>query len=129
MLLFEPPTVTLPRDLTGWVSAYSVIVWPALFATTKELVDLGYALPRLDVQQRSTWRAGTIVALAWAWQLAALPFLPAWWHLISRVMAALAVTSTMTTFYLVRAAGCWRRSSHTGCPTPRRRSWRPSCLG
>ena len=61
-----PPTVTLPRDLPGWAAAYSVVVWPAIWAATEELVYLGYALPRLEVQLRGRWRAAAIVALGWA---------------------------------------------------------------
>jgi membrane protease YdiL (CAAX protease family) len=97
-----PPTLTLPRDLPGWAAAYSVVVWPAIWGLTEELVYLGYALPRLEVQLNSTWRAAAIVALAWAWQHVALPFLPDWRYLTSRVLAALAVTCTMTMFYIVR---------------------------
>jgi membrane protease YdiL (CAAX protease family) len=97
-----PPTVTLPRDLPAWAAAYSVIVWPAIWGVTEELVYLGYALPRLEVQLNSTWRAVIIVASGWAFQHVALPFLPDWRYLISRVLSALAVTSTMSIFYLVR---------------------------
>ena len=96
-----PPMVTLPRDLPGWAAAHSVAVCPAIWAATEELVYLGYPLARLEVQLRGTWRAAAVVAQGWAWQHVALPFLPGRRYLVSHVLAALAVTSTMTAFYLV----------------------------
>ena len=42
------------------------------------------------------------MAFAWAGQHLALPFLPDWRYLVSRVLAALAVTGSMTVFHLVR---------------------------
>jgi membrane protease YdiL (CAAX protease family) len=52
-----PPQVSLPRDLPPWAAAYSLLVWPAVWDVTEELVYLGYVLPRLQAQLGRTWLA------------------------------------------------------------------------
>ncbi len=42
----------------GWTRAYSLTVWPVLWATTEEATYLGYALPRLERRLRNACLSG-----------------------------------------------------------------------
>ena len=96
-----PPQVSLPRDLLAWATTYSVLVWPAVWGFAEETTYLGYALPRLEARTGHTWPSVGAVALAWALQHLALPFLPDRRYLAARVLSALPVTAATTALYVV----------------------------
>jgi hypothetical protein len=85
-----PPQVTATRGLPRWARAYGVLVWPALWATTEELVYLGYALPRLEAQLGRAAPAAALTLLSWGpLQHPALPALPDRRYAVSRALTAL----------------------------------------
>jgi uncharacterized protein len=95
-----PPLITVAR-MPRWARAYTVLVWPALWASTEELVYLGYALPRLEVQLGSTARAAALVALCWGpLQHPTLPAIPERRHVAYRALTSLPPTAMMTAIYL-----------------------------
>lgn len=95
-----PPQIDAIR-VPRWATAYSVLVWPAIWGITEELTYLGYALPRLEQLTHSTPIAATVVAIAWAAQHLSLPFIPGRRYLVSRVLTALPATAGMTALFLL----------------------------
>jgi membrane protease YdiL (CAAX protease family) len=97
-----PPLISIVRVPT-WARAYGVLVWPALWVTTEELVYLGYALPRLEAQLGSTRAAATLVVFCWGpLQHPTLPALPDRRHIIYRAVTAIPPILTQTALYLWR---------------------------
>ena len=119
-----PPQIRVSR-LRGAARAYSIAVWPLLWAVCEEATYLGYAFPRLE-RRYGVGRSAALVSLAWAAQHAVMPVLPGRRYALSRVAAMLPVSAAFTTVYLARAEG-WRRWSRpTGpriCPLP---CWPPA---
>jgi membrane protease YdiL (CAAX protease family) len=83
-------------------SAYSVLVWPVLWAAAEEATYLGYTLPRLEALTGSTPASVALVSAVWALQHEALPLLPDGRYLVYRPLTALPVTFTTTLLYLLR---------------------------
>lgn len=98
-----PPMITAV-SLTPAAAAYSVIVWPVVWALAEELVYLGYLLPRLEALWGRTWAAALAVVAFWGLQHLAIPFIPDATYLVSRVLAACAATGGITLVYIL-----WRR--------------------
>ena len=93
--------VHLLRRLPAWATAHSVLVRPAVWAFAEETTYLGYALPRLEARTGRTSPCVGVVALAWALQHLALPFLADRRYLAARVLSALPVTAATTAQYVV----------------------------
>ena len=112
--------VHLLRRLPAWATAHSVLVRPAVWAFAEETTYLGYALPRLEARTGRTSPCVGVVALAWALQHLALPFLADRRYLAARVLSALPVTAATTAQYVVTGAS-WscsaRRSSRRSSST------------
>ena len=95
-----PPLLTIVR-VPRWARAYGVLVWPALWVTTEELLYLGYALPRLEAQFGHTARAAALVVLFWGpVQHPTLPALPDRRYIAFRMLTTLPLVGTQTVFYL-----------------------------
>lgn len=94
-----PPMIEIV-DLPMWGVVYSVLVWPIIWVIAEQLVYLGYLLPRLEALFGKTWLAGVLVAFFWGVQHFAVPFIPDTNYLVSRVLAALAVSGGFTLIYL-----------------------------
>ena len=94
-----PPQVALVR-LPAWATAYSVLVWPLVWATTEQLMYLGYLLPRLEVLRRRTALAAGVVTLFWSVQHAVLPFVPDAGYLGYRTLTTVPVAVTAIALYL-----------------------------
>ena len=95
-----PPQIRVSR-LRGPARAYSLTVWPALWAVAEEATYLGYALPRLE-RRWGTGRAAALVALAWAAQHAVMPVLPGRRYALLRTISMLPVAAAFTGVYLAR---------------------------
>lgn len=96
-----PPQVAVTRGLPRWARAYGALVWPALWATTEELIYLGYALPRLEAQLGRTAPAAALVLLCWGpLQHPTLPALPDRCYLVSRALTALPALGPRVALYL-----------------------------
>jgi membrane protease YdiL (CAAX protease family) len=87
----------------GW-GLYAVLVWPAVWAFTEEIVYLGYLLPRLEMLWGRTWPAAAAVIFFWGVQHFAMPFIADPTYLTSRVLSALTAAAGMTLVFLL-----WRR--------------------
>lgn len=98
-----PPMITVV-SLTPVAAAYSLIVWPVVWAIAEELVYLGYLLPRLEALWGRTWAAALAVVAFWGLQHLAIPYIPDPTYLLSRVLAACAATGGITLVYIL-----WRR--------------------
>ena len=84
-----PPQITIVR-VPRWARVYGVLIWPALWVTTEELVYLGYALPRLEARLGSTRIAAALVILCWGpVQHPLLPTLPDRRYTAFRALTAL----------------------------------------
>ena len=80
-----------------------MLVWPALWVTTEELVYLGYALPRLEAQLGSTRAAAALVVICWGpLQHPTLPALLDRRHIAYRAVTATPPILTQTVLYLWR---------------------------
>ena len=95
-----PPQIRVSR-LRGAARAYSLTVWPVLWAVCEEATYLGYALPRLE-RRYGTGRSAVLVSLAWAAQHAVMPVLPGRRYALSRVVATVPVSVAFTSVYLAR---------------------------
>jgi membrane protease YdiL (CAAX protease family) len=82
-----PPMLTVV-DLPPLGVAYSIAVWPLIWAITEELVYLGYLMPRLEAMTGKTWLAIVLVIFFWGLQHLAIPFLADGTYLFSRVLAS-----------------------------------------
>jgi len=98
-----PPMITIV-DLPPVWALYSLIVWPLIWVVAEELVYLGYLLPRVEALSSKTWVAVLVVTFFWGLQHLGIPFIADETYLISRVMAAWAVTGGMTLVFVL-----WRR--------------------
>jgi membrane protease YdiL (CAAX protease family) len=87
------------RALPAWGVVYSLAVWWVIWSPTEELTYNGYALPRLEALTRSPWLAVGAVALLWAAQHAAIPFLFDVQYLAWRTLAFLPLTLALTAVY------------------------------
>ena len=95
-----PPQITIVR-VPRWARVYGVLIWPALWVTTEELIYLGYALPRLEARLGSTRIAVALVILCWGpVQHPLLPTLPDRRYTAFRALTALPPIATQTMFYL-----------------------------
>jgi membrane protease YdiL (CAAX protease family) len=97
-----PEQVGVLRQLPSWATAYSLIVWPPLWALAEETTYLGYVLPRLMRRTGHTWLSVVLVAAAWALQHLALPFLPDRRYLGVRALTALPVTAATTAQFVMK---------------------------
>lgn len=95
-----PPQIRVSR-LRGAARAYSLTVWPLLWAVCEEATYLGYALPRLE-RRYGVGRSAALVSLAWAAQHAVMPALPGRRYALSRVVAMVPVSVAFTSVYLAR---------------------------
>lgn len=87
--------------LDGMARAYSIAVWPGLWATSEEITYLGYALPHLE-RRFGTSLASLLTVVAWAAQHAVIPSLPGWRYAWTRVVTMLPVSAAFVTIYLAR---------------------------
>lgn len=97
----EPPPQIAVVRLPRWATAYSVLIWPALWGTAEELTYLGYALPRLEARL-GRLPAAALVAACWAAQHVVMPWLPDQRYLAARALTALPVSIETTALYLLR---------------------------
>ena len=98
----QPPQVAVARGLPRAASAYSVLVWPVIWAAAEEATYLGYTLPRLEALTGNTPVSVALVSSVWALQHVALPLLPDGRYLVYQPLSALPVTFTTTLLYLLR---------------------------
>lgn len=77
--------------LEGIARAYSIAVWPGLWAASEEITYLGYALPHLE-RRLATSLASLLTVVAWAAQHAVIPSLPGWRYRWTRVVTMLPVS-------------------------------------
>jgi membrane protease YdiL (CAAX protease family) len=97
-----PPQVA-SLQLPPWAAAYSIAIWPIVWAFTEELVYLGFILPRLEVAFGNKWVAAAVTVFFWTTQHLAIPFIADPAYLVSRWLGALMITAAMTvTFLLLR---------------------------
>ncbi|MCU1505130.1 MAG: hypothetical protein JWP05_99 [Microbacteriaceae bacterium] len=97
-----PPQVA-SIHLPPWAAAYSIAIWPIVWAITEELVYLGFILPRLEVAFGNRWAAAAVTVFFWTGQHLVIPFIPDPSYLVSRWLGALMITGAMTvTFLLLR---------------------------
>jgi membrane protease YdiL (CAAX protease family) len=95
-----PPLISVVR-VPWWARVYGIVVWPAIWSVTEELVYLGYALPRLEARLGSTKRAAALVIACWGpLQHLALPALPDRRYLAYRAVTATPPVAIMTAFFL-----------------------------
>ena len=67
--IFQPHTMPL------WATIYSLSIWWIIWSPTEEVTYQAYALPRFKALTGRTWIAFLIVAVLWAAQHSALPFI------------------------------------------------------
>ena len=82
-----PPMIAVV-DLPPAGVAYSLVIWPFVWAITEELVYLGYLLPRLEAMSGKTWLAILMVIFFWGLQHLAIPWIADPTYLVSRVLAS-----------------------------------------
>jgi hypothetical protein len=94
-----PPQIALIH-LPLWATAYSVIVWPTLWAFTEQAMYLGYLFPRIELMSRSRILAGLLVIVFWSLQHTALPFVPDANYLVYRTVTNVPIAGTAVVLYL-----------------------------
>jgi membrane protease YdiL (CAAX protease family) len=87
--------------LDGIARAYSIAVWPGLWAASEEITYLGYALSHLE-RRFGTPLASLLTVVAWAAQHAVIPSLPGWRYAWTRAVTMLPVSAAFVTVYLAR---------------------------
>jgi hypothetical protein len=94
-----PPQIALVH-LPLWATAYSVAIWPILWAFTEQLVYLGYLFPRLECVGHNTLVASAIVILFWSLQHTMLPFVADATYVVYRTITVMPVAVTAVVLYL-----------------------------
>jgi hypothetical protein len=92
-----------PHAMPLWATVYSLSIWWMIWSPTEEATYQGYALPRFKALTGSTFMAFFIVALLWAAQHSALPFILDGRYLLFRFIGFLpGVLVAMTIYWKTR---------------------------
>ena len=94
----QPPSVYHP--LPPWATAYSLLVFPAVWGVMEQCTYQGYALPRLESFFPKPGFAIAIVAFGWGIQHIALPLICEWRYLLNRFVSFLPLAVVMAVVYL-----------------------------
>lgn len=91
--------VFAPHTMPLWALVYSLSVWWMIWSPTEEATYQAYVMPRLRALTGHTWLAFVLVAVWWAAQHAALPFVPDARFVLFRLLAFLPGAAALMAIY------------------------------
>jgi len=101
LLIFgNPQPASLYHSLPLWATAYSLLIFPAIWGVMEQSTYQGYALPRLEILFNRPGFAIYIVAFGWGIQHIALPLILDWRYMLFRFLSFLPLAAVMALVYL-----------------------------